>query len=345
MYVADIPPETEEERREREKFEKELEMRESYERKRSDSYREGGFETPSHNKNPGTSHAQDQHVKRNVSRSPHGYEDRGGQEISGVEKNIREGKSSTIILSENESLPICYKSGESQRSPIATVGVKIGSNAQTSIDFLKDNVVSTTKKSEKLSSFHGNDSKLPEEERSRKKSKTKKAKKTKKSKKEHSEVNHNKRVKKNKSKQNLEDFKEELMKKLGNKPLVPYADSDDTATDDSIKSKETKEGPMKKRETDAIILTEGVKNSKKVSKQRLDFNDLDSQFSRKAPETSSISPGSRRWDMGNENISEDPGVQMSNQQVENTGPQPQEFALTENIKCSGGRNMLRRALA
>ena len=83
--MADIPPETEEERREREKFEKELEKRESYERERSDSNREGVSEPPSHNRNPAISHDHDQDIKRSVSRAGHVYEDRGGQEIFDVE--------------------------------------------------------------------------------------------------------------------------------------------------------------------------------------------------------------------------------------------------------------------
>merc|ERR1712179_518144 len=111
-----------------------------------------------------------------------------------------------------------------------------------------------------------------------------------------------------------------MIKKLDEKPLVPYDNVDDTTTDDSVE------------------ITEGV-----VTKQGPSLNEYsDSKFSRKTIESSSTMPASCKWnkDILNGNyILEDIEVSKPNLEAENTDNR------TEKPKFDGGRNILKRALA
>merc|ERR1719233_36590 len=184
----------------------------------------------------------------------------------------------------------------------------------------------------------------PEQENIKKKLKKKKSKKSKKTKKkDYTDENYNKKVKQ-KSNRKMADSEKSITNKLEGKPLVPYANADDTSTDDSAEKTEVVEDSKRIYQLEREIGGVG----EEVSKQGTALDDYsDNQISRKTTESSSSMPESCRWKKGilkgNDDILEDIEVLNSNLEAENADTQ--EFARTEKPKVDGGRNMLKRALA
>jgi len=180
--VADIPPETEEEKRERENFEKELARRECYEKKGEGNVPDRQevlvSPSPSQNISPAVSYAQD--LRRSidpVGRDEEEHEGRGSQEYKSINMNIREVKKSSMIHGENENLDVRSKSRENLGSlgvckPINTAETgKIRRSALASMDSSEDTLENRHKESKKLSPNHGDDDgmKSSMQENSRKK--------------------------------------------------------------------------------------------------------------------------------------------------------------------------------
>merc|ERR1719153_703347 len=264
-----------------------------------------------------------------------------------------------MIHGENENLDVRSKSrenlgslGVSKPTNTAETG-KIRRSALASMDSSEDTLENRHKESKKLSPNHGDDDgmKSPMQENSRKKSKKKKSKKSKKKgKKDHNDENQNKKVKKKKSKRKMTDSEKSITKKLNEKPLVPYANADDTATDDSVEKTEVP-GDSKKRyqlekEIGVNFQTVGdIESDEVVSMKGPALNDYsDSQILRKTIESSSTMPESCKWNKdildGNDILEE---VEVSNLEAENRDTL--EFVRMEKPKLNGGRNMLKRALA
>jgi len=297
-----------------------------------------------------------------VGRDEKEHEDQGGQECKSIKMNISNVTKSSMIHGENENLDAHCKSRDNQgsqggfRSIDTAEKEKIRNSASSSVDSPKDAIKYKHEDFNKLSKDHGDDdgTKSTENGTSRKRSKKKKSKKSKKSKKkDYTDENYNKKVKKKKSKRKLACFEESIIKKLDEKPLVPYDNPDDTTTDGSVENTEVADDSKKRypleREIGGKLLPGGVKESIEiVSKQGPALNDYsDYQISRKSTELTSTTPDSSKWNKhilnGNNDSLEDTEVLKSKLELEYNNTL--EFVHTEKPKINGGCNMLKRALA
>jgi len=353
--VADIPPETEEERIERERYEEQLAKRE-----RIEMVNNKGRNADCIGSKECQASLSPEFVKRNpleLSQSQNQSKNLVQQEQDRWDSGCGLNRACNS-MGRNEESPKCKSkvnedfSGSRAKERSESLGNREHACDDGSVHTDSNKVTiekaqnKTTKGSPKLKQKYEETPSEREHKSKSKKKKSKKLKKEKVKKSEYSDEKYYKKKKKNKLK-----TKEKKLQNENVKPLVPYADVDETMTDSSVDDTEASSKPSR------LVLERGTnKNSKAngaVSKQTPVSGNCDrDQSIMKNEKLDSIEPVVCKWDkdwnngVTDQDLGEDPAlVKGEPNSPSKCANLSQELPRNSNHEIVGAHNMLRRALA